>query len=91
MDNEIKILLNEYVKRAGFRSMRQFCTKLGVSQANLYSNLDGRYAISIGRMFKIANLLGCEIDTVLEWFYPEEYETNRKIFMINVFGEKQYG
>lgn len=56
---ESKERSEEYVKAAGFKNTRQFCNKLGLSQANLYSNLNGRYGMSIGRMFKIANLLGC--------------------------------
>ncbi len=88
INKESKELLDIYVKKAGFKNMRQFCMKLGISQANLYSNLNSKYSISIGRMFKIANLIGCQIDTVIEIFYPNEYEINQKIVMTNLLGEE---
>lgn len=79
MSNDKKDKMEIIIKEAGFKNMRQFSEKLGVNESNLYSNFKGRWGMSVGRMFKIANLIGCPIETVIEIFYPEEYSENREL------------
>lgn len=64
------------IKEAGYTSFRQFCVDVGIDQSNLYTNLDGKWGMSVKRMFKIANLLGVSIMQILEIFYPEEMAEN---------------
>jgi len=71
--------LNKLVESYGHKSMRDVCVKAGISQANIYSNLIGRYDISIKRMFKLANVIGCDITEVIEIFHPELYAENQRI------------
>jgi hypothetical protein len=67
------------VKDAGFDSIYQFSKEVGINMANIYSNLDGTWKMSIKRMFKIANTLGVPIGRIIEIFYPDEYEENMKL------------
>ncbi|WP_022769151.1 helix-turn-helix domain-containing protein [Butyrivibrio sp. NC2007] len=76
MNIEKRDKLNSLIKKAGYRNMRHFSEELGINEANLYSNLKGKWGMSINRMFKVANLLKCPIDTIIEIFYPEEYYKN---------------
>jgi transcriptional regulator with XRE-family HTH domain len=68
--------LEKMVKDAGYVSMREFARDVGINISNIYSNLNGRWDISIKRMFKIANTLNVPILQVIEVFYPEELSDN---------------
>lgn len=81
MNNVKKEKMEVIIKRAGFKNMRQFSEKLGINEANLYSNFRGNWGMSVHRMFKIANMLGCSIDTIIEIFYPEEYTKNKELLV----------
>lgn len=68
------------VKSHGFVNVNQFSKEVGIATSNIYSNLDnGRWNMSITRMFKMANVLHCHIDEVISIFYPEEYLKNMEI------------
>jgi len=77
--NKIKVLINKY----GIKSTRQLCLLSGITQSNLYSNLNGTYEISIKRMFALANTLGCPVDEVIEVFYPDLIQMNRELVSEN--------
>lgn len=68
----------ELMKAQGFVSLRQFAKATGIQVGNVYSNLCGRWKLSIDRAFIYATTLGVPIDTILEIFYEEEMEENRR-------------
>ena len=74
-----KSKLEELIKNAGYESIRQFCIDADIDQSNLYTNIDGKWGMSVKRMFKIANLLGVHINQILEIFYPKEYAENQNL------------
>ena len=71
--------LVELISSAGYTSVRQFCDDVGVDQSNLYTNLDGKWKMSLKRMFKIANHLGVPILEIIDIFYPEELAENQNL------------
>lgn len=73
--DKLKVLLDE----AGYKSFRAFSRDLGITCANLYTNIDGTYKISIDRIFKIANLLGKPVLQIIEIFYPKELAENYEL------------
>ena len=68
------------VKAAGYNNLRSLSVKCGIAEANLYSNLQGRYNMSMKRMFAIAKVVRRPIDEVIEIFYSDEMSENRRIF-----------
>ena len=63
---------------AGFKSLREFSKACGIEAGNICNNLNGRYDISIERMFVLAKTLRVPIDAILEVFYSEELEANKE-------------
>lgn len=59
-----------------YGSIRQFCLVVGVSQANLNSNLEDTYRMSIERMFACANALHIPFYRMVQWFWKDELEDN---------------
>ncbi len=76
--------INEMALKAGFKSIHQLCVAIGLNEANFYTNLRGQYNISTTRMFMIANTLQCPVIKIIEIFYPDEVERNRKVTLNNV-------
>ena len=74
-------VLSEWIHDAGYKNVRQFCKDVGIDQSNLYSNLNGKWGMSIKRMFKIANSLKVPIADVIELFYPDDYYENKMVCM----------
>lgn len=74
-----KAKLAELMKAAGYESFRQFSKDAGIDCSNLYTNLDGKWGMSVKRMFKVANLLGVSITQVIEIFYPDEMAENQRL------------
>lgn len=62
----------------GYKSIRKLCRDAGVSVQNLYSNITGVYEISMGRMFKLANTLGCDVLDIIKIFYADLYMKNQQ-------------
>lgn len=77
--NVNKELFMEMVNRAGFKSMRQFALKIGMSAQNLCDRISGRYAVSVPMMYVMANALGCTIDDMVRVFYPDLWAQNHSI------------
>lgn len=65
---------------AGFNNLRCLSEACGINEANLYTNLHGTYNMSMKRMFTIARAVRRPIDEIIEIFYPEEINENRRIF-----------
>lgn len=65
------------IRRQGYRSVRQFSIACGIDVANVNSNLNGKFYVSINRLFVYANALGVAVEEVIRLFYPEEVEKNR--------------
>ncbi len=61
-----------------YGSIGRFCIHIGVNQANLNSNLDNRYRMSMDRMFTCANALEISIEQMIVWFWKAELENNRE-------------
>lgn len=79
LGQERKLKFEDMVREAGFDNIYQFSKEYNIDMANLYSNLDGTWKMSLKRMFKIANALGVPIGQLIELFYPEEYAENMKL------------
>lgn len=77
---ELQKLMNAY----GYKSIRKLCREVGITAPNLYSNLTGKYKISIERMFKIANTLGCDVADVIKVFYSDLYSENQQVKKVPV-------
>lgn len=71
--------LDKLVSDAGYESFRKFSSDVGVTAANLYSNLHGTYHMSMKRIFQIANTLGVPVLQVIEIFYPDELRENQNV------------
>ena len=71
---ELQTLMGAY----GYKSIRKLCRDADVSVQNLYSNITGTFKISIERMFKVANTLGCDITEVIKIFYADLYSENQR-------------
>ena len=83
MNNNFEIRKNELAllaMAAGFNNLRCLSEACGVNEANLYTNLRGTYNMSMKRMFAIAKAVRRPIDEIIEIFYPEEINENRRIF-----------
>lgn len=75
-----KELFYSIMHDAGFKSLREFSKACGIEAGNICNNLNGRYDISIERMFVLANTLRVPIDMILEVFYPRELAENEKYY-----------
>ena len=73
-----KELLNDLIARAGFPSTRQFAIAIGLQPQSLWNNIYGTYGLSVDRVVKIANGLEVPLETVIEVFYPDLYESNKQ-------------
>ena len=71
---ELQSLMEVY----GYKSIRKLCREVGITAPNLYSNLTGKYKISMERMFKIANVLGCDVVEIIQIFYSDLYSENQQ-------------
>lgn len=72
--------LNNLVADAGYKSFRSFAKDVGITSANLYSNIDGTYNMSMKRMFRVAEVLNVPILQIIDIFYPEELAKNMDKF-----------
>lgn len=80
---EKKTKMVQMANKAGFKSIHQLCEAVGISEANLYTNLKGRFNMSVKRMFKIANILNCPVIKIIEIFYPNEIAENKNVILFN--------
>lgn len=80
---EKKAKMVEMANKAGFDNIHQVCAAVGLNEANLYTNLKGKFNMSVKRMFEMANILHCPVIKVIEIFYPDEVAQNRKAVMLN--------
>lgn len=80
---ELQRLMEVY----GYKSIRKLCREVGITAPNLYSNLTGKYKISMERMFKIANVLGCDVVDVIQVFYSDLYLENQQVKKVPVVAE----
>lgn len=71
--------LEALVKEAGYDTIKQFSRDAGIDVANLYSNLDGTWKMSMGRMFKVANTLGVPVLQIVDIFYHDELAKNQSL------------
>lgn len=75
----VKAKFEELVKEKGYPSMRSFCKECNLDESNLYTNMKGKWGLSIKRAFLLANKLGEPVEKILEVFYSEQFAENRKI------------
>lgn len=80
---ELQRLMEVY----GYKSIRKLCREVGITAPNLYSNLTGKYKISMERMFKIANVLGCDVVEIIQIFYSDLYSENQQAKKVPVVAE----
>lgn len=72
---------SEFVKEVMYKygSINKFCIAIGVQQANLNSNLNGSYRMSMERMFLCANALRIPVERMIEWFWKYELAENHEL------------
>ena len=69
----------EILKRHGYRSINHFCLENKIAQGNMSKRFkDGGQKVELPLLFTWANLLHEPIDSLIEVFYPDEMEENRK-------------
>lgn len=73
-----KEALTILAQKHGVDNLHQLCEKAGVSQQNIYSNFNGKYDISIKRMFKLANAMNADIVEVIQALHPDLYAENQE-------------
>ena len=71
--------LLKLAKECGYENLHQVSKATGIESGNLYSNLTGKFDISVKRMFIIANTFHRPILDVMNVFYPEQMKQNEKI------------
>lgn len=79
--NKIRDELLKLAQSHGVNSLRQLALRTGITNQNLYSNITGTYDCSIKRMFKMANVLGCDVMEIIKVFHPDLYEENQGIVL----------
>jgi len=73
----------DMIAEAGFKGLRDFSRACGIQAGNVYSNISGRYKLSIERAFIYANTLRVPIMDILLTFYPREVYENNDIASCN--------
>ncbi len=69
-------LLNKH----GYPSLNNFCIENKLQQANFNKRINSETTkIDLPTLFKLANILSEPIETLIEIFYPEEWEENRSL------------
>lgn len=69
----------EYIRAHGYTSVRQLAIASGIDISNLHTNVVHKWGISIKRAFALANTMKVPVEEILELFYGDEFEKNRKI------------
>ena len=73
-----KEAFNEVLKRHGYRSLNNFCLENKIIQTNLNKRIkDESIQVELPILFNLANLLHEPIETMIEIFYPNEWQENR--------------
>ena len=69
----------EVLKKHGYRSINHFCLENKLIQTNLNNRIKNEsIKVELPILFNLANILHEPIETMIEIFYPEELEENRK-------------
>lgn len=71
--------LVKLAKECGYENLHQVALATGIESGNLYSNISGKFDVSVKRMFIIANTFRRPVEDVMEVFYPEQLKKNRQI------------
>ena len=69
----------DLIKERGFTSINSFGKACGVDTPNIYTNMNGKFKLSVDRAFVYANTLGVPVSDVLEVFYSEKFKENEEI------------
>lgn len=73
-----KEAFNEVLKRHGYRSINNFCIENKIIQTNLNKRIkDESIKVELPILFNLANILHEPIETLIEIFYPDEWQENR--------------
>lgn len=65
------------IKKHNYRSLNNFCEVNGLQQGNFNKRIKYEdMKVDLVTLFNIANILHEPIDTLIEIFYPEEYQEN---------------
>lgn len=71
MDKESEQRLN-FITAHGFKNMSDFAKAIGDERQNVYKVIHGKQQLTVKRMVKYCNVLGCSIIELLYVFYPKE-------------------
>lgn len=73
-----KEAFNAVLKRHGYRSLNNFCLENKIIQTNLNKRVkDESIKVELPLLFNLANILHEPIETLIEIFYPDEWQENR--------------
>lgn len=75
--NQKKDKFVKLLQSRGYKNIHRFAIACGVEGANVYSNLNGTFDLSMQRAFVYANKLGVPLMDVVNLFYPQWEEENR--------------
>lgn len=67
----------EVVRKHGYRSINHFCIENKMPQTNMSKRLNGTQKVELNLLFTWANMLHEPIETLIEIFYPDEWQENR--------------
>lgn len=73
-----KEAFSQLVQKHGYRSINHFCIENKMPQTNMSKRLNGNQNVELPLLFDWADILQEPIDTLIEIFYPDRMEQNRK-------------
>lgn len=68
----------DYIIECGFNNVAEFSKAVEMDRQNVWARIKGRTNPDIRMLFKWAKVLYCDIDKLLQLFYPNEWEEYSK-------------
>lgn len=68
----------KYINEHGYPSVLSLANACGINSANLFTNLNSQWGMSVKRAFIIANTMGVPVEEILYIFYEDEYKENAR-------------
>lgn len=70
----------ELLNKHGYKSVNSFCVENNLTQTNVNKRLKNEsIRVDIDNLFLFANILHEPIETMIEIFYPDEWQENRSL------------
>lgn len=68
-----KDAINDFIKHNGFKNMSKFAESCGLTRMHFSAYYNGRCDPSVRTLLRWAIILKCDLEELIELFYPEEY------------------